>query len=293
MLNVERDAAVLFASDEDAPEADEVDEVAVESAPAEQQAAPTVPAPAAAPPALPGPTTSPSTPPTRRSLWIALSAKMRIDQIEPLDSSNPSPTEPPRGATSCWWIWARAEPRRHRRRRRGRPDQLRGQVAKLARTYKPFGPVLTDAVNDQLRSVLGPSGKRPAAIADRLTKTWELGPGWSSTSPSNWRWEPGRVPAFAVGRWATCTKGAARRRRGRQGDRRRGGGGGRAPRVAVALPSAGGGAGGGVVDSAALDEFAETVTGRDGVLASAARLVLGQLGLDNPVSAPRRPPTPS
>ena len=40
-----------------------------------------------------------------------------------------------------------------------------------------------------------------------------------------------------------------------------------------------------MVDSAALDEFAETVTGPTGVLASAARLVLGQLGLDNPVSA--------
>ena len=55
--------------------------------------------------------------------------------------------------------------------------------------------------------------------------------------------------------------------------------------VAVSLPSAAGG-GGGVVDSAALGEFAEQVTGRDGVLASAARLVLGQLGLDTPVTAP-------
>ncbi len=55
--------------------------------------------------------------------------------------------------------------------------------------------------------------------------------------------------------------------------------------VAVSLPSSGA-AGGGVVDSAALTEFAEQVTGRDGVLASAARMILGQLGLDNPVSAP-------
>ena len=38
--------------------------------------------------------------------------------------------------------------------------------------------------------------------------------------------------------------------------------------------------------SAALDAFAETVTGPGGVLASAARLVLGQLGLDTPVTAP-------
>ena len=39
------------------------------------------------------------------------------------------------------------------------------------------------------------------------------------------------------------------------------------------------------MDSAALGEFAEQVTGRDGVLASAARMILGQLGLDDPVSA--------
>ena len=58
--------------------------------------------------------------------------------------------------------------------------------------------------------------------------------------------------------------------------------------VAVSLPSAAGGAGG-VVDSAALGEFAEQVTGRNGVLASAARLILGQLGLDTPVSAPEKP----
>ena len=38
--------------------------------------------------------------------------------------------------------------------------------------------------------------------------------------------------------------------------------------------------------SAALGEFAEQITGRDGVLASAARLVLGQLGLDEQVSVP-------
>ncbi|MGA9870900.1 MAG: beta-ketoacyl synthase N-terminal-like domain-containing protein, partial [Rhodococcus sp. (in: high G+C Gram-positive bacteria)] len=47
--------------------------------------------------------------------------------------------------------------------------------------------------------------------------------------------------------------------------------------VAVSLPSAGGG-GGGTVDAAALGEFTENITGRSGVLASAARLVLEQLG---------------
>ena len=40
------------------------------------------------------------------------------------------------------------------------------------------------------------------------------------------------------------------------------------------------------MDSAARGEFAEKVTGPDGGLASAARLVLGQLGVDTPVTAP-------
>ncbi|MDT5089857.1 MAG: fatty acid synthase, bacteria type, partial [Mycobacterium sp.] len=55
--------------------------------------------------------------------------------------------------------------------------------------------------------------------------------------------------------------------------------------IAVALPSTGGG-GGATVDAAALGEFTEQITGRDGVLASAARLVLGQLGFDERVSVP-------
>src|SRR6202040_4476647 len=55
--------------------------------------------------------------------------------------------------------------------------------------------------------------------------------------------------------------------------------------ISVALPSTGGG-GGATVDAAALGEFTDQITGRDGVLASAARLVLGQLGLDDPVSVP-------
>uniref|UniRef100_UPI00247FD2B6 beta-ketoacyl synthase N-terminal-like domain-containing protein n=1 Tax=Nocardia miyunensis TaxID=282684 RepID=UPI00247FD2B6 len=55
--------------------------------------------------------------------------------------------------------------------------------------------------------------------------------------------------------------------------------------VAVSLPAAGGG-GGATVDAAALGEFTEQITGRDGVLATAARVVLDQLGLTDRVSAP-------
>ncbi|WP_407810428.1 hypothetical protein, partial [Staphylococcus aureus] len=56
---------------------------------------------------------------------------------------------------------------------------LGATVDKLARTYKPFGPVLSDSINDHLRKVFGPSGKRPGYIADRVKKVWELGDGWA------------------------------------------------------------------------------------------------------------------
>ena len=161
---------------------------------------------------------------------------------------------------------------------------LKSQVTKLARTYKPYGPVLSDAINDQLRTVLGPSGKRPASIAERVKKTWELGDGWvkhvtvevalgTREGTSVRGGSLGGLHDGALADAATVDKvidAAVAAVAAAHG-------------VAVSLPSAGGG-GGGVVDSAALGEFAEQVTGPDGVLASAARL-LGQLGLDNPVSA--------
>ena len=164
----------------------------------------------------------------------------------------------------------------------------------MARTYKPYGPVLSDAINDQLRTVLGPSGKRPAYIAERVKKTWELGDGWAKHVTVEVALGT-REGTSVRGRrtWAACTRVPWPMRppstrsstpRWRAVAARAG--------VGVSLPSAGGGARR-TVDAAALGEFADQITGRDGVLASAARLVLGQLGLDNPVTAPERPPTPS
>ena len=162
---------------------------------------------------------------------------------------------------------------------------LRAQVTKLARTYKPYGPVLSDAINDQLRTVLGPSGKRPGAIAERVKKTWELGDGWAKhvtvevalgtregTSVRGGAMghlhEGALADAASVDKVIDAAVASVAARHG----------------ISVALPSAGGG-GGATVDAAALSEFTDQITGRDGVLASAARLVLGQLGLDDPVSA--------
>ena len=289
VLNVERDAAVLFATDEDPAE---VDDAPADTVPAESTALQaTAPAAPAAPSAAPSGGARPDDisfgAADATLALIALSAKMRVDQIEPLDSIE-SITD---GASSrrnqllmdlgseldLGAIDGAAE---------ADLSALRGQVTKLARTYKPFGPVLSDAVNDQLRSVLGPSGKRPGAVADRVAKVWELGPGWAkhvtvelalgTREGSSVRGGPlgglhdgALSDAAAVDAAIDAAVAAAAARH----------------QVAVSLPSTGGG-GGAVVDSAALDEFAASITGENGVLASAARMVLGQLGIDTPVSAP-------
>ncbi len=110
---------------------------------------------------------------------IALSAKMRIDQIEPLDSIE-SITDGASSRRNQLLVDLGSELNLGAIDGAAEADLagLKGQVTKLARTYKPYGPVLSDAINDQLRTVLGPSGKRPAYIAERVKKTWELGDGW-------------------------------------------------------------------------------------------------------------------
>ena len=287
VLNAERDAAVLFASDEDPVEDPEPEAPApaVDAAPVEAASAPPA---AVAAPGTARPDDVPFDAADATLALIALSAKMRIDQIEPLDSIE-SITDGASSRRNQVLVDLGSELNLGAIDGAAEADltSLRGQVSKLARTYTPFGPVLSDAVNDQLRSSLGPSGKRPAVIADRITKTWELGPGWikhvtvelalGTREGSSVRGGPlGGLHDGALSDGAAVDKAidaavaAVAARRG----------------VAVALPSAAGAAGGGTVDSAALDAFAETVTGADGVLASAARMVLNRLGVDTPVSAP-------
>ncbi len=290
VLNSERDAPVLFASDED-PATDEPD---IDDAPAAEAPAPSAaveaapaPAPAAAPSGGPRPDDIGFDAGDATLALIALSAKMRIDQIESLDSIE-SITDGASSRRNQLLVDLGSELNLGAIDGAAEADlaSLKGQVSKLARTYKPFGPVLSDAINDQLRTVLGPSGKRPATIAERVKKTWELGDGWAkhvtaelalgTREGSSVRGgalgglhEGALADAAAVDKAIDAAVLSVAARKG----------------IAVSLPSAGGGAGGGVVDSAALTEFAQQVTGRDGVLASAARLVLGQLGLDNPVTA--------
>ncbi|HEX2286110.1 MAG TPA: acyltransferase domain-containing protein, partial [Mycobacterium sp.] len=289
VLNSERDAAVLFATDTDPEpdhEEDDAPESAAEAAPSEA-AAPAAPAAPSAPSGGPRPDDLVYDAADATMALIALSAKMRMDQIEPLDSIE-SITDGASSRRNQLLVDLGSELNLGAIDGAAEADLagLKGQVTKLARTYKPFGPVLSDAINDQLRTVLGPSGKRPAYIAERVKKAWELGDGWvkhvtvevalGTREGSSVRGgELGGLHDGALADAATVDKvidAAVAAVGARQG-------------VAVSLPSAAGG-GGGVVDSAALNEFAEQVTGRDGVLASAARLILNQLGLDAPVSLP-------
>ncbi|MBV9512614.1 MAG: acyltransferase domain-containing protein, partial [Mycobacteriaceae bacterium] len=287
VLNSERDAPVLFAADTDPEPEPEVEE----QAPAPQFAPD---AAAAAPAAAP---TAPSGAPRPDDIGfdaadatlalIALSAKMRIDQIEQLDSIE-SITDGASSRRNQLLVDLGSELNLGAIDGAAEADlsSLRSQVSKLARTYKPFGPVLSDAINDQLRSVLGPSGKRPGYIAERVRKTWELGDGWAKHATvevalgtregSSVRGgglgdlhDGALTDTASVDKAIDAAVSAVAARRG----------------IAVALPSAAGN-GGATVDAAALAEFTDQITGRTGVLANAARLVLNQLGLDDPVTTP-------
>jgi len=284
VLNSERDASVLFATDTD-PEPEHEAEEAFESAVAATDSAP-APAPApVAPTGAPRPDDIGFDASDATLALIALSAKMRMDQIETLDSIE-SITDGASSRRNQLLVDLGSELNLGAIDGAAEADlsSLKSQVTKLARTYKPFGPVLSDAINDQLHSVLGPSGKRPGYIAERVRKTWELGDGWAKhvTVEAALGTREGHsvrggdlgglhdgalTDVASVDKVIDAAVAAVAARRG----------------VAVTLPSAGGD-GGATVDATALAEFTDQITGRSGVLANAARLVLNQLGLDDPVT---------
>ncbi len=278
---------MLFANDTDPEPDDEALDDSDSAVPASSDGVPLPDvAPAVAPSGAPRPDDIVFDAADATLALIALSAKMRIDQIEPLDSIE-SITDGASSRRNQLLVDLGSELNLGAIDGAAEADLagLRSQVNKLARTYKPYGPVLSDAINDQLRTVLGPSGKRPAAIAERVKKAWELGEGWAKhvtvevalgtrEGTSVRGGDMGHLhdgalaDAGSVDKAIDAAVAAVAARRG----------------VAVALPSTGGG-GGATIDAAALSEFTDQITGRDGVLASAARLVLGQLGLDDPISA--------
>ncbi|WP_194948111.1 type I polyketide synthase [Actinomyces trachealis] len=162
---------------------------------------------------------------------------------------------------------------------------LAATVAKGAPSYKPFGPVLTEAVRTGLGRLLGPSGVRANRVAERVKGTWGLGEGWVShvtaalvlgtREGASMRGEDlaalgSSAPATSAAAVDALIDAAVQATASARG-------------VAVAKASATGGSGGGaVVDSAALDAFADAVTGESGVLAHTARTMLAALGLSEP-----------
>ncbi|WP_257162293.1 type I polyketide synthase [Corynebacterium cystitidis] len=154
-------------------------------------------------------------------------------------------------------------------------DDLKTTVTTMAKGYSAFGPVLGATVADALRRITGPTGKKPAYIAERVTDTWQLGPGWADHVTAEIVMGTREGASLRGGELATLPEvssasdldglidaavHAVAESRG----------------VSVSLPQAAATAD--VVDSAALGEFAEQLTGKAGVLAETARELLRRLG---------------
>ncbi|MGV9412491.1 fatty acid synthase subunit beta domain-containing protein [Nocardia sp. NPDC003693] len=287
VLNIERESGIVYATDTDPAPVDEPEETPAETA--STASAPVAAAPAAAPVSSGGPRPDDiafgAADATR--VLIALWTKLRMDQIGPVDtieglcdgvSSRRNQLLVDLGAElSLGAIDGAAD---------ADMGALSATVERLARTYKPFGSVLTDAIGDHLRKVFGPSGKRPAAIGERVKKVWDLGDGWVShvtAEVSLGTREGASVRGGDMGGLVTgglndgASVDAAIDAAVQAVAARRG--------IAVSMPSAGGG-GGATVDAAALGEFTEQITGNTGVLATTARVILEQLGLAEQISAP-------
>ncbi|QIS11569.1 type I polyketide synthase [Nocardia arthritidis] len=293
ILNAERDAAVLFGADTDpdteAEVAESDDERSVAAPPPMTTSVPAdelpVPVPSGQRPEDISFTAADAT-----RVLLATWAKLRIDQIGSADtietlcdgvSSRRNQVLVDLGAElSLGAIDGAAD---------ADMVALSATVNKMARTYKPFGPVLTGSLDGHLRKLLGPSGRRPDGIAERVRNHWLLGAGWA---------------AHVTAELVLATRDGNSARGGELGDpalirpgdgpavdalidaavhtvaNRHG--------VVVGLPADTSGASRPAVDAAALDELGARIAGRDGVLASMARLVLDKLALTEQPVEPMR-----
>ncbi|MFC0266248.1 type I polyketide synthase [Alloscardovia macacae] len=164
---------------------------------------------------------------------------------------------------------------------------LYGIVQSVAPRYSAFGPVLSDAIRERLHALFGAAGVKATRIAQRVSTAWGLGEGWvaavtaeillatregSSTRGGELTSLPTDAVANAAGADQLIDQAV------QQVAARRG--------VTVSLASTSSNAAGAVVDSAALNAFAEKVTGENGVLATMARTVLEELGIREAESTP-------
>lgn len=284
VLNIERDAGAVFATDEDAAPVEEEEsspEPAADAPAPTESAAPAAPTAAAG---APRPADLGFDAADGTKTLIAWWTKLRIDQIGAADSIES--------------LCDGASSRRNQllvdlggELNLGAIDgaadadvpTLSAQVTGLARGYKPFGPVLSATFSDHLKKVLGPTGRKQSAVTERVTDVWQLGSGWAShvlAEVALSTREGASVRGGDLGTVATPTSGAevdavvdeaVQTVAARHG-------------VSVDLPSSGGGSDA-TVDAAALAEITGEITGADGVLASTARHLLGRLGLDEPATA--------
>lgn len=278
VLNVERDGATVFATDEDLPEVDATVDASVESVDPVSEAAV---APAIVPEMGPSSQDAPDlsfTASDATSVLIAWWTKMRPDQCGAADSIE-SLCDGASSRRNQLLLDLGAELSLGAIDGAADADlvTLGSTVDAMARTYRPFGPVLSETINDHLGKVLGPTGKRASAIAERVTATWQLGEGWvphvtaqlalSSREGSSVR--GGDFGEFAHLSSASDVENAIDAAVRAVGQARG---------ISVDIPQSGGGAGA-TVDAAALAEFTDAITGADGVLAASARFVLDHLGL--------------
>ncbi|WP_350257662.1 fatty acid synthase subunit beta domain-containing protein [Scrofimicrobium sp. R131] len=303
-LNVQRDEAVVTCTDVRALFVAE-DEEEADSAPAPAAATPAA-APAASGPANPAPAASAPAPAVSapaagsgerpadlkyaasdaiRTL-MAYTNKLRADQIESADTTD-TLTNGASARRNQLLMDLSAE--LGLASIDGAADatvtELYASVDRLAHNYRPFGPVLTEAIRDRLRRVFGGAGVKASRVNERVTGAWQLGPGWADAVTAQILLGTREGDSVRGGSLATLPVAASSTAEAdelidqavQEVARERG--------ITVALPQAGGG-GGEVVDSAALNELREQLLGGNGLLAQSAHQLLEALGLEGPALLP-------
>ena len=181
VINCERDAAVALCTDEDPPVDDVIDEAPAAPAAQASPAAPPVtaaPAPAAAAGSVADLAFNAG---DAATLLVSWWTKVRPDQLGAADSIE-SLCDGVSSRRNQLLVDLGAELALGAIDGAAEADltTLSKQVTGLARGYRPLGPVLSVAVSDHLKKVLGPAGARQATIAERVTGHWSLGAGWAA-----------------------------------------------------------------------------------------------------------------
>ncbi|MFU0566352.1 fatty acid synthase subunit beta domain-containing protein [Gardnerella vaginalis] len=218
------------------------------------------------------------------SMLIAYSAKIRLDQIGDTDTTDTLTN----GVSSrrnqlLMYISSELGVASVDGAAEAPMSALKKLVDSVAPRYKAFGAVLSDIVRERLRALFGAAGVKPAQIDKRISEVWQLGEGWRAhvlaalvlqtregasvrgENLAQLSTDPAKNTAAADALIDAAIAQVAQ-----------------AHGVSVSQPGAAGAAGGAVVDSAALDAFAQQVVGADGILAATAKFVLAKLGVEAP-----------